>query len=106
MAAVNLNNYSLSDLQKLISDAETTLEKRQREQRAEVVAQMRKLAASVGIDFEIVAGESRRRGTRAAAAPKYRNPTNSSQTWNGRGPKPKWYKEALAAGKTAEQLAI
>jgi DNA-binding protein H-NS len=106
MAAVNLNNYSLSDLQKLISDAETTLEKRQREQRAEVVAQMRKLAASVGIDFEIVVGESRKRGTRAAAAPKYRNPANPSQTWNGRGPKPKWYKEALAAGKTAQQLAI
>lgn len=104
--AVNLNSYSLSDLQKLIADAETTLEKRQREQRADVVAQMRKLAASVGIDFEIVAGEGRKRGTRAVAAPKYRNPANPSQTWNGRGPKPKWFKEAIVAGKTAQQLTI
>lgn len=104
--AMNLNNYSLDDLQKLIADAETTLEKRQREQRAEVVAQMRKLAASVGIDFEIVAGETRKRGTRAAAAPKFRNPANSAQTWNGRGPKPKWFKEAVASGKTPEQMAI
>jgi DNA-binding protein H-NS len=104
--AINLNNYSLTDLQQLIADAETTLEKRQREKRAEVVAQMRKLAASVGIDFEIVAGEAKKRGPRAAAAAKYRNPANPAQTWNGRGPKPKWFKEALAAGKTAAQLAI
>lgn len=104
--AINLNNYSLTDLQQLIADAETTLEKRQREKRAEVVAQMRKLAASVGIDFEIVAGEAKKRSTRSAAAAKYRNPANSGQTWNGRGPKPKWFKEALAAGKTAAQMAI
>ena len=37
--AVNLSNLSVTDLQKLISEAETTIEKRQREQRAEVVAQ-------------------------------------------------------------------
>ena len=104
--AVNLSNLSVTDLQKLISEAETTIEKRQREQRAEVVAQMRKLAASVGIDFEIVAGESRKRAARASAAAKYRNPANPAQTWNGRGPKPKWFKEALAAGKTVQQLAI
>lgn len=104
--AVNLSNYSLDDLQKLIVDAETALEKRQREKRAEVVAQMRKLAASVGIDFEIVAGETRKRGTRSSAAPKYRNPADPSQTWNGRGPKPKWFKAAIDAGKKPEQLAI
>lgn len=104
--AINLNNYSLADLQQLIAEAESTLEKRQREKRAEVVAQMRKLAASVGIDFEIVAGETRKRSTRATAAAKYRNPANPAQTWNGRGPKPKWFKEALAAGKTAAQMAI
>lgn len=104
--AVNLSNYSLSDLQQLIADAESTLEKRQRENRAEVVAQMRKLAASVGIDFEIVAGEPKKRVARSTAAAKYRNPANPSQTWNGRGPKPKWFKAELAAGKTAQQLAI
>ena len=104
--AVNLANYSLNDLQQLIVDAESALEKRQREKRAEVVTQMRKLAASVGIDFEIVAAEPKKRSSRSAAAAKYRNPANASQTWNGRGPKPKWFKAAIASGKTAEQLAI
>ncbi|GAB4352550.1 MAG: H-NS histone family protein [Immundisolibacter sp.] len=99
---INLNAYSLDELQKLIAEAESALEKRQREKRAEVVAQMRKLAASVGIDFEIVAAESKKRGAPA----KYRNPANPTQTWTGRGPKPKWFKEALASGKTPEQMAI
>ncbi len=104
--AVNLSNYSLTDLQQLITEAETTLEKRQREKRAEVVSQMRKLAASVGIDFEIVAGQAKKRTVRAAAGAKYRNPANAAQTWNGRGPKPKWFKAAIAAGKTPAQLAV
>jgi DNA-binding protein H-NS len=104
--AVNLANLSLSDLQQLIVDAESALEKRQREKRAEVVAQMRQLAASVGIDFEIVAAEPRKRSARSTAAAKYRNPANPSQTWNGRGPKPKWFKAAIESGKTPEQLAI
>ncbi|MDD3652140.1 H-NS histone family protein [Immundisolibacter sp.] len=106
MPNINLSNFSLDELQHLIAEAESTLEKRQREQRAEVIAQMRKLAASVGIDFEIIAPESRKRATRTTAAAKYRNPANPAQTWNGRGPKPKWFKEALAAGKTPEQLAV
>ena len=104
--AVNLANYSLVDLQQLIVDAESALEKRQREKRAEVVAQMRKLAASVGIDFEIVAAEPKKRSARSASAAKYRNPADAGQTWNGRGPKPKWFKAAIAAGKTPEQLAV
>ncbi|MGK2942472.1 MAG: H-NS histone family protein [Immundisolibacter sp.] len=103
--AVNLTNSSLGELHQIIADAKVMLDKRQREQRAEVVAQMRKLAATVGLDFEIVAGGERKK-SRASAAPKYRNPANAAQTWNGRGPKPKWFKEAIAKGKTPAQLAI
>jgi DNA-binding protein H-NS len=103
--AINLTNSTLGELQQIIADAKAMLEKRQREQRSEVVAQMRKLAATVGLDFEVVAGAVRKK-SRASAAAKYRNPANSAQTWNGRGPKPKWFKEAIAKGKTPAQLAI
>lgn len=103
--AVNLANSSLAELHQIIADAKAMLEKRQREQRAEVVAQMRKLASTVGLDFEIVAGAERKK-SRSSAAAKYRNPANAAQTWNGRGPKPKWFKEAIAKGKTIAQLTI
>ncbi|MDB2407120.1 H-NS histone family protein [Jannaschia sp.] len=43
----------------------------------------------------------------AAKAPaKYRHPENASLTWSGRGRQPGWYKEALDAGKSPEDLAI
>lgn len=38
--------------------------------------------------------------------PKYRNPADPSQTWAGRGVQPRWFRDALAAGKSAEDLLI
>lgn len=38
--------------------------------------------------------------------PKYRNPAKKSETWAGRGLKPKWVVEALKLGKKLEDLAI
>jgi DNA-binding protein H-NS len=43
---------------------------------------------------------------RASAPAKYRYPENPALTWSGRGRKPQWFVEALAAGKMAEDLAI
>ncbi|MFV1978322.1 MAG: H-NS family nucleoid-associated regulatory protein [Myxococcota bacterium] len=38
--------------------------------------------------------------------PAYRNPSNSAETWTGRGRKPKWVREALARGVRLEDLTI
>jgi DNA-binding protein H-NS len=43
---------------------------------------------------------------RAPATAKYGNPANPSDTWSGRGRKPRWFEAALNAGKTPEDLAI
>ena len=49
-----------------------------------------------------------RRGTKAStkangvSAPKYRDPEGN--VWSGRGPRPAWFKAALDAGKSAEDL--
>jgi DNA-binding protein H-NS len=39
-------------------------------------------------------------------APKYRNPENKSETWAGRGMKPKWLVTALKGGKKLEHFAV
>jgi DNA-binding protein H-NS len=39
-------------------------------------------------------------------APKYRNPDNPSQTWAGRGLKPRWMTDALAAGRRLDDFLI
>jgi DNA-binding protein H-NS len=41
-----------------------------------------------------------------SVAPKYRNPADPAQTWAGRGVQPRWFREALASGRTAEDLLI
>ncbi|MHB1944288.1 MAG: H-NS histone family protein [Metallibacterium sp.] len=40
----------------------------------------------------------------APVAVKYRNPANKEQTWAGRGKRPRWFHEALAAGKKEKDL--
>jgi DNA-binding protein H-NS len=44
-----------------------------------------------------------RMGSKSAAAAKYRDQHGNS--WSGRGPRPKWFKDALAAGQRPEDLA-
>ena len=59
-------------------------------------------------DFAVAPAESSgsapRRGAKAAPVPKFRD--DAGNTWSGRGPKPGWFKAAIAAGKTAEELAV
>ncbi len=45
------------------------------------------------------AGKKKRGGT-----VKYRD--DAGHTWSGFGPKPGWFKQALAAGKTPESMAV
>ena len=49
-------------------------------------------------------GGTTAKGTKGV--PKYANPADPSQTWTGRGRKPKWVNDALSAGKSLESLAI
>ena len=41
-------------------------------------------------------------GTSVAA--KYRNPDDAEQTWSGRGKRPRWFNDALKAGKKESDL--
>jgi DNA-binding protein H-NS len=42
----------------------------------------------------------------SVVAPKYRNPENPSETWAGRGLKPRWLTAALKGGRELEHFAI
>ncbi len=93
---------------------------------AEVRAKVKAIIRDAGLTVSEVFGTGARRGPgrppKAAAAkkgaakkkvkrgykvkPKYRNPDNPAQTWAGRGLKPKWYRQALAAGRKEKDLLI
>ncbi len=43
-------------------------------------------------------------GKKAPLPPKYRS--ESGQTWSGHGKRPNWFKDALSAGKTADDMLV
>lgn len=101
-SAVDLSKLSLEELQTLARDIETEIVSRREADRERVLSQMRELAASLGLTLEEVVKGERNRGT---ILPKYRHPANPGLTWSGRGKRPAWVNEALAAGMTMDDLA-
>jgi DNA-binding protein H-NS len=100
---VDLAKLSLEELETLARDIETEIVNRRAAEKERVLNQMRELAASIGMTpEELLRGG---RGTAAAVAVRYRHPDNPDLTWSGRGKRPTWVNEALAAGKTLDDLA-
>lgn len=112
---MDFNKLSRKEIEKVIQDAERalkTIEKREM-QAARKAAE--EAAAKYGFKLaELTGGAGAQRKTRgagsaspaSAGAPKYANPANPDQTWTGKGRQPKWFKDALAAGKSAASLEI
>lgn len=101
----NLNTLSLKelkDLQTQVAKAIATFEDRRRK---EAIAELQEFARTKGFNLEELTSVSPVR-RRAPASAKYANPANAADTWSGRGRKPRWFTEALAAGKQPEDLAI
>jgi DNA-binding protein H-NS len=104
---MDLNNLSLSELKKLHSDVTKAIDgyedRKKKEARAVLEEKAKEMGFSLAELLGTIAPEARKRRT---AAVKYRNPKDSKLTWTGRGRKPKWVAEALAAGKSLSDLAI
>ena len=105
MADYDLEALTLSELKKMQKDVAKAISTYEDRQKAEARAKVEALARELGYSLtELVSTETK--STRAPAAAKYRHPENPSLTWSGRGRRPQWFVEALAARKTATDLAI
>ena len=106
--SVNLTNYSVAQLESLIGEAQQELERKRSEERSARVREIRRLAAEAGLEVDIRGARAARTGRASASKlpPKYRNPGNPEQTWTGRGPRPQWFRDALAKGKSPADLAV
>ena len=105
MADFNLEGMSLSELKKLQKDIAKAISTYQDRQKVEARAKVEALARDLGYSLTDLVGTATKT-TRAPAAAKYRHPENAAITWSGRGRKPQWFVDALAAGNTASDLAI
>lgn len=107
MALPKIDKLSYAELLELQERIETALEEKRAEEQAKVLEQAAKLAAEAGFSLDEITssskGKDRRRGK---VAVKYRNPKDTSQTWTGRGRKPKWLVAELDKGKKLEGFEI
>jgi DNA-binding protein H-NS len=105
MSDFNLDSMSLAELKQMHKDIAKTILTFDDRHKAEARAKVEALAKELGFSLaELVSTNKKTR--RTYVAPKYQHPENPSLTWSGRGRKPQWFHEALASGKTPEELAI
>ena len=96
-----LKSMSIEKLVALKGQVEAMLSSKVVEQRRTLESELSKLGRFEG-------GKSTSKVARGygAVAPKYRNPENSTETWAGRGLKPRWLTAAIKSGKKAEDFLI
>ena len=96
-----LRRDQLLQLEKDIEKALRSYEKRKRD---EALREMQLVAEKHGIALKDVVQASG--SNRSIPAPKYRHPGNPARTWSGRGRQPAWFKEAIDAGQSRDDLLI
>lgn len=95
-----LDRDHLLQLERDVNRALRTYEKRRRD---EALREMQLVADKHGISMKDVVQGSQGRNLQP---PKYRHPENPSLTWSGRGRQPAWFKEAIDAGTSRDDLLI
>jgi DNA-binding protein H-NS len=97
-----LEDMSVDELWVLRDEIATALRAKITEEKRKLE---RRLALLKGNPSKNVESRAQRRPY-PKVAPKYRNPAKPSETWSGRGKKPKWVIAQLQAGKTLDDLAV
>lgn len=106
MRAIRLEKMSLKDLKDLEKKVKGAIAATKDRERSQVRAKIEDLAAKSGFSMDELFNR-RRNGTKhRVIVPKYMNPENASETWSGRGRKPKWLVSKLKKGAKIEQFAL
>lgn len=105
---IDLKSMTKKELEKLARDVDKALDRLRKKELKKLRDEMEKLAAQHGVSVEdVMAGAVKAKKTpKVKSAPKYANPADKSKTWTGKGRQPEWFKEAIAAGKTPDSMAI
>lgn len=102
---VNLNSMALKELKELQSQVTKAIASFEDRKKKEALAELEEKAREMGFTLAELTGATLIR-KRSPAVPKYANPANASDTWSGRGRKPRWFEAALKSGKKPEDMAI
>lgn len=105
---IDIENSSESELADVIAKASRALEQKRERGKRDVIARMRELAASIGVELAIHDSNRRDQPTRTGSkvAVKYRDPANPDKAWSGRGVKPRWLTSYIDQGRSIEDFLV
>jgi DNA-binding protein H-NS len=101
----NFDDYSLAELKDLRSRVDRAISGYEDRKKREALSELEDTARKMGYSLAELTGLQAAR-KRKAVAPKYANPADLTETWTGRGRKPRWVVAALDNGKTMDELLI
>ncbi|MCR9149807.1 MAG: H-NS histone family protein [Rhodobacteraceae bacterium] len=101
---IDIEKLSLKELKDLRNQVEKAINSFEERRKAAALVELEEAAKKLGFSLSELTGASAKK--RKAVAPKYANPADPSQTWTGRGRRPRWVVEAEAAGKKVEDFLI
>jgi DNA-binding protein H-NS len=112
-SSIDWTEYKDEDISRFLRELEAEQNRRRAEKRKVLKAQISDMVKAQGLSLNELfsqPGKARSqpkgKSQPEATKVKYRNPDNASQTWAGTGRKPAWIVEALASGKTLEELRV
>lgn len=101
---IDLDSLSVDELRAVTENAQQLIAKKQHQRLYDAYMQFEEIAENSNATIEEIlkAGEKLEK----KRSIKYRNTENKEETWTGRGRKPTWLVDALAAGRNLEDFAI
>lgn len=114
----NLSQMTIIELKRLRGKIDSEIKRRDDTARRDVLRKFKKIAAEHGVALNDVLSDAKpaastRKPMRKASPTKgrkvpikYRDPSGNTRGWTGRGRKPRWIEEWLAAGKSIDELLI
>lgn len=106
MTSIDLSSLSLSDLKQLQKEVQKAIEGFSERRKQEAMSALEAKAQELGFSLSELMGTKKKRKSSGVIGPKYRHPENPEVTWSGRGRKPGWFTDALAAGTKPDTLLI
>ena len=105
----DISDLSVEDLKRLQVEAEALIASKKDQAIEDAYNEIIAIAEAVGFSVEelLELGEQKRKKTtRKAVEPRYRNKNNTEETWTGRGKKPRWLVAELEKGAKLEDFLI
>ena len=98
----NIENMSFAELTAMQARIERAKVEKQAAERIALRQKLTDMATEHGFDIRDLL-DGRGKGKRGKVAIKYRDPSNSANTWTGRGRMPRWMTAATKGGKAKKE---